>query len=232
MDRSRIALIIPALNEAASIGPVVASSLAFGVPIVVDDGSKDGTAEIAAAAGAEVVSHAENMGYDAALNSGFRRAHELKFEWAITLDADGQHDPSTLRAFMIELENGADVVVGVRDRRQRLAEHIFAWCGRRLWNIRDPLCGMKGYRMTVFGAHGCFDSSGSVGTELAIMAAVRRYNIREVPVPTRARVGAPRFGSSLRANARILRALFVVGAKACSVRRAMREGGVGGIPLG
>ena len=225
MDRSRIALIIPALNEATSIQNVVARSFAHGVPIVVDDGSTDGTGERAREAGAEVVRHTRNRGYDAALDSGFARAAAMGFEWAVTLDADGQHDPATLVRVLAALAEGADVVVGERDRLQRISERLFAWAGIRLWGLRDPLCGMKGYRMSVHAAHGAFDTCGSIGTELAIFAMVRGDDVRQVPVPTRPRRGAPRFGSGFCANWRITRALVMMVLKARGWRTTAGQSG-------
>jgi glycosyltransferase involved in cell wall biosynthesis len=207
MDRHRVGLVIPALNEAASIGTVVSNAAAYGLPIVTDDGSTDRTGEVAAAAGATVVRHDVNRGYDQALSSGFARARELGCEFVVTMDADGQHDPAIVGSFLAALEQGADVVVGVRDRRQRIAEHVFAWVARRKWGIRDPLCGMKGYRVRVYDALGHFDSYNSIGTELAIFAAKRGMRITEVPVKTRDRVGSPRFGTRLSANRRIFAAL-------------------------
>ena len=74
MDRLRIALVVPALNEAATIAAVVKGALRYGTCIVVDDGSTDDTADRARQAGAVVVSHTANLGYDAALNSGCKVA--------------------------------------------------------------------------------------------------------------------------------------------------------------
>lgn len=209
MDRSGLGIVIPALNEAASIGPVVAQAARFGLPIVVDDGSSDDTGAIAANAGAQVVRHDRNRGYDRALDSGFARAASLGCETIVTMDADGQHNPELLQQFIGALDRGADVVIGVRDRRQRFAEHVFAWLGKRLWGIEDPLCGMKGYRTRLYSELGHFDAYGSIGTELSIYAARRGYAIVQLPVKTRDRVGAPRFGRRLSANWKIFRALVL-----------------------
>jgi len=219
VDRSRVALIVPALNEVASVGAVVASASRFGVPIVVDDGSTDDTGKVAAAAGGEVVRHDVNQGYDAALESGFRHAARLGLEYAVTLDADGQHDPTIIPRILADLDAGADVVVGVRDVRQRLAEHVYAWYGNARWGLRDPLCGMKGYRLDVYRAHGCFDSCRSIGTELAVYAVAAGYQVRQIPIVTRERHGQPRFGNRLRGNWRIFRALFLIALKASGFRR-------------
>lgn len=209
MARSGVAIIIPALNEAQSIAKVVAGASRFGAVIVVDDGSSDATGAVAAAAGADVVRHDINRGYDRALNSGFARAAALGCDAAVTLDADGQHDPQLLQQFIAALERDADVVVGVRDRFQRFAERLFARVAFARWGIRDPLCGMKAYRMEIYRELGHFDSYGSIGTELAIYAAVRGRRIVEIPIRTRDRIGASRFGRRLLGNWRILRALLL-----------------------
>jgi glycosyltransferase involved in cell wall biosynthesis len=207
MERHRIAVVIPALNEAATIGAVVRQALARGAPIVVDDGSSDATAQIARDAGADVVVLPSNRGYDGALNAGFARASEMECAYIVTMDADGQHNPDLLLEFIAALDAGADVVVGVRDRTQRFAESVFAWYGNLRWGIRDPLCGMKAYRAEVYRALGHFDAYQSIGTELALFAARSGYRLAQLPVKTRDRVGAPRFGRVLSANMRILRAL-------------------------
>jgi glycosyltransferase involved in cell wall biosynthesis len=205
----RIAIIIPALNEARTIGKVVELASRAGTAIVVDDGSRDETGSIASQAGAEVVRHPACRGYDRALNSGFERANQLGYDFAVTMDADGQHDGTLVGKFVQALSDGADLVVGVRDRRQRFAEHVFAWVGRIKWKIRDPLCGMKGYRLELFRELGHFDSYDSIGTELAIYAAKRGKKIVQIPIVTRDRLDQARFGRRFSANKRILHALWV-----------------------
>jgi glycosyltransferase involved in cell wall biosynthesis len=208
MERHRVGIVIPALNEAETIGAVVALAAGHGIPIVVDDGSNDKTGDVAAAAGAVVVTHNSNRGYDRALDSGLSRAAGIQCEYVVTMDADGQHDPAILGLFIQELDKGADVVVGVRDRFQRFAERVFAFVSFLKWGIRDPLCGMKAYRTGLFRELGHFDSYGSIGTELMLYAARKNRHIAQIAVKTRKRNGAPRFGSRLRANKAIMRALI------------------------
>lgn len=209
MERYRIGIIIPALNEVATIGCVVSLASHYGVPIVVDDGSDDETGNLAKSAGASLVRHDINLGYDKALNSGFVRASALGCEYVITMDADGQHDSTILPFFIKTLDAGADVVVGIRDRRQRLAEHIFAWVSSVKWGLKDPLCGLKAYRIEVYRELGHFDSYGSIGTELAIHAVKVGKKIVQVPVKTRERIDKPRFGKIYFANLSIFRALLL-----------------------
>lgn len=209
MDRSRIALVIPALNESATIACVVTAACTHAAVLVVDDGSTDATAILARDAGAIVVSHESNLGYDAALNTGLAEAARRGFEAVVTLDADGQHDPSLVARFIVSLQSGADVVLGVRNERPRIAEHLFAVYTRMCYGIADPLCGLKGYRIAVYRRLGHFDSYGSVGTELMLFAARRRLRIEQIPFRVGQRADAPRFGQLISANRRILRALVL-----------------------
>lgn len=209
MDRSRVSIVIPALNESATILEIIKAAGIYGVPIIVDDGSSDDTAELAKQAGAVVVSHERNRGYDAALNSGFKKTASLGSEVIITLDADGQHDPALLQKFIDQIESGADVVVGIRSKRQRFAEHLFAWYTNLRFGIKDPLCGMKAYRTVVYEALGHFDSYGSIGTELTIFAAKKGCRLSQIPFDVRERKDQSRFGRILIGNYKIFRAMWL-----------------------
>jgi glycosyltransferase involved in cell wall biosynthesis len=210
VERSRLAIIIPALNEAGTIGAVISAISLYGCAIVVDDGSSDATSEVASAAGALVVRHSVNQGYDGALNSGFARAAASGCEFAITIDADGQHDPAVLIEYIRHIEEGCAVVLGVRDRMQRFGEAVFSYVGRSLWGISDPLCGLKGYRLQDYLRVGAFDTFGSIGTELAVRVVASGGKYREIPVVTRLRQDAPRFGRRFSGNAKIFRALLIL----------------------
>ena len=96
MDRHRVALVVPAYNEAETIAGVVDGLKNYGLVIVVNDGSSDGTGFVARKMGVPLVSHEKNQGYDSALNSGFEKAFEMGCVIAITVDADGQHDPTLI----------------------------------------------------------------------------------------------------------------------------------------
>lgn len=209
MDRSRLAVVIPALNEAGTIAGVILQVSQYATTIVIDDGSQDETANIARKCGAIVHSHHINLGYDAALNSGFKLADEFGCEFVITLDADGQHNPQLIPDFIEILESGADLVVGHRDKVQRFAEHIFSQAANLLWKIKDPLCGLKAYRITLYRELGHFDSYGSIGTELTIYAARHGKYIKNLPLISRVRQDQPRFGRAWYANMKIFRALFL-----------------------
>ncbi len=204
-----IAIVIPAFNEANTITKVVAETSLYGKPIVINDGSSDKTASLAKKAGAIVVEHTVNQGYDAALSTGLFKALTAGFTYAITFDADGQHAPYILKKFTKTLDNGADLVIGVRDHYQRFSESIFSVVGNKLWKVQDPLCGMKGYKLSHLATLGFFKSYNSIGTEFSLRAAKSNLNVQNIPIPTLPRVGQSRFGSGLLPNIKILRALIL-----------------------
>lgn len=206
---ARVAIVIPAFNEEEAISAVVLGISTYGTAIVVNDGSTDKTEQVAGAAGALVVSHAVNRGYDNALATGLEKAVAEQFDFAITLDGDGQHEPLLIESFLFELMDGADLVIGIRDRYQRVSERVFAKTAKILWGISDPLCGMKGYRLSKLKGIDCMCSYPSIGTELAIRAVRSGWNIRQVAVKTRERNGKSRFGAGLYANWLILRAMLL-----------------------
>lgn len=209
MGRSEVAVVIPAFNEAATIVEVVCSVSSFGHPIVVDDHSSDRTAALAENAGAIVLRHESNRGYDQALESGFAEAQKRGFLFVITVDADGQHDPNLIQNFIAHLEIGNDLVIGIRPRKVRFSELLFAFYTRLRFGLYDPLCGMKAYRMSLYRERGWFDSYGSVGTELAIYAMRKKKPFVQIPVPISERKGIPRFAKLWAADYRILRAMVL-----------------------
>lgn len=210
MERPRVGIVVPALNEAATIAAVVERISHYGQAIVVDDGSTDATAELARQAGADVVSHQVNQGYDGALNTGFARAAELGCTYIITIDADGQHDPAQLTHMIALLDEGNELVLGIRDRFARIGETIFARCANFLWGVADPMCGMKGYATSLYIRAGRFDRYKLIGSELAVRSIVAGCRTAKMDIIVRDRLDAPRFGRLLSANCRILRAMFIL----------------------
>lgn len=202
-------ILMPAYNEADVIGSIVKKVAAFGVPVVVDDGSTDDTAARAEQAGAHVLVLTVNRGYEGALDAGFAEAERLGADIVVTFDADGQFDPRLLAHMIGPIERGeADLVIGVRPRTARFAEAVFGFYTRCRHGVRDILCGLKGYSIGLYRDHRRFGGGASVGTELALSGLRRGARVAMVPVPVRPRaVGASRFGKGVSANVRILIAL-------------------------
>src|SRR5207249_10707974 len=111
---SRILAAIPAYNEGATIGSVVLKARQFASEVVViDDGSTDDTANIAALAGAEVIRHHVNRGYGAAVRTCLMHARENGADILVILDGDGQHPPELIPRVVQPVADGeADVSIG------------------------------------------------------------------------------------------------------------------------
>jgi glycosyltransferase involved in cell wall biosynthesis len=109
-------VVMPAFNEAASVGPVVREALSTlpGIHVlVVDDGSTDNTASLARAAGARVAVLPFNLGVGGAMRFGFKYAVEHGYHAVIQIDADGQHDPAVIPT-LLDLLDHHDIVIGAR----------------------------------------------------------------------------------------------------------------------
>ena len=207
MYKRQVAIVIPAFNEEASIFDVVYSVKEYGTAIVVDDASTDKTKQLAEDAGATVISHNKNKGYDGALNSGFIEADRRDFDVIITFDADGQHNSKMLKEYIDNLKEGVDLVLGVRPKPARFSEWIFMFYTRIRFGWKDPLCGMKGYSMKLYRSQGYFDSYNSVGTELSYYGLKNKYPLRQLNIPIKKRLDTPRFFSIFRSNIYILKVL-------------------------
>ncbi len=149
----RVVALIPGYNEGPRIADVVRGALEHLPVLVVDDGSTDDTAEQARAASAIVIEQRPNAGKGAALRAGFRRALDDGFDAVLTLDADGQHDPAEIPAFLtaFSVDPRPDLVIGRRNFRamppiRRLSNTIggaaFSWAVGR--EIPD---NQSGYRL-------------------------------------------------------------------------------------
>lgn len=189
----RVAALVPAYQAAAHLGEVLLGLGALSEPphvLVVDDGSRDATAEVARQFGAEVHSFAANRGKGHALLAGFERLRE--FDAVVTLDADGQHPPACVPAFVEAARAGADLVLGTRaiggdmPPLRRFANRFSSgWCsaiaGQR---IGDSQCGYRLYRREVLVETPVRASRYEVETEMAVRAARMGFRVAEVEIPT------------------------------------------------
>jgi glycosyltransferase involved in cell wall biosynthesis len=118
MRTRRVIAVVPAYNEEGAIGTIVDEIRAFDASfdvVVIDDGSTDATAKVAAEHGAAVVILPFNLGIGGAVQTGFKFALEQGYGLAVRLDGDGQHDPAELPKLLAPVERGeADIVTGSR----------------------------------------------------------------------------------------------------------------------
>lgn len=195
-------VLVPAYNEVASVGAVVASIRAV-MPqadvLVVDDGSTDHTARAARAAGALVARLPYNLGVGGAMRTGYRYAERNGYDIAVQVDADGQHDPSDLPQLVAALAE-ADVVVGARFAGQGdyVVRRTRRWAMRALSRIVSGILHTRltdvtsGYRaagpraVRLFAHHYPAEYLGDT-VESLVIAHRAGLRVTQVPVTMRTR---------------------------------------------
>ena len=203
MSRPRTVAIVPAFNEAGTVGAVVAEIRAFdpGIDVlVVDDASADATGAAAAGAGATVVRLPFNLGIGGAVQTGFKYALERGYERAVRLDGDGQHVAAELAKLLGPLERGeADVVVGSRFAAagatyrapllRRLGIRLFAWLvsvlgGQRVTDTTSGFQAIDRAGIALFAERYPHDYPEVEATLVALRSGLR---LLQVPVEMRER---------------------------------------------
>jgi len=186
---------IPAFNEESPIAQIIVKAQMFADAVVVcDDGSEDLTAEIAMRLGADVIKHKRNMGYGAALRSLFNRAQELNSDVLVTLDADGQHDPSEIPNVIGPINQGlADLVIGSRfvegfqSSEMPLYRRFGAKVITKLVNgssrngLRDAQSGFRAYNRRALERLRIRESGMGASVEILLESAKNDLRIFEVP---------------------------------------------------
>jgi dolichol-phosphate mannosyltransferase len=207
----RVLTAIPVYNEQAHLEPVLREVLLYaGDVLVVDDGSTDRTPELLRDfPTVQVVRHPHNLGYGAGLRTAFRRAIEARYDALVTLDCDGQHEPSLIPSIVAHLGQ-ADIVSGSRylkvfdpaqrppEERRRINIEVTRWLNDCLGlNLTDAFCGFKAYRTTALAHFDITDDGYAMPLQLWVQAVDHGLKIVEVPVPLIYLDESRAFGGSL-----------------------------------
>ncbi|MGH8572224.1 MAG: glycosyltransferase family 2 protein, partial [Gammaproteobacteria bacterium] len=200
-----VSVVIPCLDEASAIAGCVAQARVTlatadldGEVIVVDNGSADGSGDLARAAGATVVSESRR-GYGFAYRAGFEAA---RGSYVVMGDADGSYDFAELTRFVEALEGGADFVIGTR-LRGRIHPGAMSWLHRYVGNpllngllnvlhgagISDSHCGLRAFRRADLEKLELQSTGMELASEQVIRAVQLGLVIRELPIDYRPRIG-------------------------------------------
>ena len=219
-NRSTIA-ITPAFDEEKSIGVVVEGVLSLGIPsLVIDDGSNDDTFELAVRAGARVVRFPINLGVGAALRAGFRYAVAHGFDQVVQIDADLQHDPSTIPLLLEAADQGAHLVIGSRFGHgydagsRRVAMRLLSALVTKRTGVEldDPTSGFKVVTQPLLSEFARSYPAEYLGdtVEAILRASATGATIVQVPVPMNPRTIGDAT-SSTKAAAHFGRVLVAIG---------------------
>lgn len=198
-------IIIPAYNEQENIGRVLEGLLVAGIPadiLVINDGSQDNTGKVACQYPVHVISHPCNLGYGAALQTGFKYADEHGYSFIIQFDSDGQHDPADVSSIIAELQRGdTDIVMGSRflDDGRQFETGLLKGAGIRFFRllirrltgtaISDPTSGLRGVSRRVFAYYAVRDRfpADFPDADILIQMLLMKFRIKEVPATMRQR---------------------------------------------
>jgi glycosyltransferase involved in cell wall biosynthesis len=225
-DLKRIA-IVPALNEEATVGRVIDEIRSFDQGfdvVVVDDGSTDRTAGMAADRGAHVLRLPFNLGIGGAVQTGYRFAFERGYDVAVQIDGDGQHDPSQLPAILAPVLAGtADLCVGSRftgtgefrsSFLRRLGIRLFAQVVSAVvrQRVTDTTSGFRAVNRKGIALFAADYPHDYPEVEATVMCVKHKLRLQEVPVEMRERGGGASSITAFRSiyyMAKVLLAIFV-----------------------
>jgi len=232
-----LSVVLPAHNEVETLAEVVREALRVGAAcagvlevIVVDDGSRDGTADVARALARDervrVVTHPENRGYGAALRSGFERAQH---EWIFYTDADGQFDLAELPP-LLALLGRYDVVTGYRAaRRDGVVRSAFGATFSAAVNhllgvrVRDVNCAFKVYPKHLFDGLALQATGALIDAEMLAAARVAGLRVGELPVTHRPRRAGEQSGARLDVIARAMLEFGALALRQATERRTRAD---------
>jgi glycosyltransferase involved in cell wall biosynthesis len=207
MERSRLVAIIPAFNESKTICSVVKEAVKYCDVFVIDDNSDDNTHSEAIAGGAKVIKNLGPNGYENALNFGYSHVCGLEYENIVTLDADGQHDPAHLGKIIDHIEkSNPSIIIAERTILPRMSEIVFSKITSFLFSIKDPFSGYKCYKKKDYLGHR-FGEHKLTGLNFLNLCIVNKKSYLTFPIIVNDRLDEPRFGSTLNANARLVRSI-------------------------
>jgi dolichol-phosphate mannosyltransferase len=193
----RLLTAIPVHNEEKYLDDVLSEVQRFAANVlVVDDGSTDQTPErLRRYTSIEVIRHPKNLGYGAGLRTAFHHAIEREYDGLVTIDCDGQHEPSLIPQIGDRLAD-ADIISGSRylrvfdplqkppEERRRINVEVTRWLNECLGlNLTDAFCGFKAYRSSALRRFDISENGYAMPLEVWVQAARHGLSVVEFPVP-------------------------------------------------
>lgn len=192
-----------------SIGKVINKSRKYGDIVVINDGSKDQTSRISKNCGATVIDNNLNEGYDSSILKGIEFALKKKYNYILTIDADGQHPTDIISKFLYFIKKDYDLIIGNRKEFPRFSEKLFNFYTNKFYSIPDVLCGMKCYSSDFLRTCDHKKYLNSIGTYYVFHSIKKKLKIKILDLEVNKRqFDYPKMGFFLKANLKIFKAMI------------------------
>ena len=211
MRRHEVAIIVPCYNEKETILKVYKRIKKYGKILIVDDCSIDGTKKILLNKKIKFLKNKKNIGYEASIISGMKHVLKnwKKVKFIITIDADdellSQSVPLLLKNL---LKNNFDIIVGSRNKLNRISEYFLKLIFNLKFDVKDPISGLKIYRTNVIKKIFNLISKNFYLVDILIISYYKNFSIGSFNIFVNKRRGKPRVGNNLHVNMKIFNIIF------------------------
>ena len=196
-----IVIIIPAKNEFSNLKKLLSSLKKFKIDtLIINDNSNDKTPQLKQKnLKIRVINNKISCGYDKSVKIGLKFA-KLKYKFAITIDADYEHDPKYIPLFIKSLKK-YDLIIGSRDRKNRYLENLFGLFFKNIYGINDIFCGYRGIKLKNF-------KYSLLKNKLDMPSVILNFhkehqNSLNIAIKSKDRIGSSRFGNIFTGNIKI-----------------------------
>jgi glycosyltransferase involved in cell wall biosynthesis len=201
--KKKIVIIIPAKNEYANLVKLLPKLSLFKLNIIViNDGSNDKTKTLRnKVSNLKIINLNKSIGYDNALKYGILEA-KRKFKFVITMDSDLEHDPKYLKVFIKNFKKDFDLIIGERDRKNRLVEIIFGYFFKKIFNLNDIFCGFRGIKLEKLSKKYLKIKNIHL-PEIIFFTHYKNKKTLNFKIKCKKRVGSSKFGNSFFGNIKL-----------------------------
>jgi len=212
MIKKKFLLLIPAFNEEKNIEEVIKKILVFRKLtnfLIINDGSDDKTKKIVSKyKHIELINNSKNIGYSKTIQKGIEYAIKKNYDFLITIDADNQFDYRQVILNYISYAKKFNLILGIRKNHQRLFEIVFGIITNTLMNVKDPMCGAKGFDLKILKKLNKVKDPAIFGFENVIMMKNFNIKVKELKIKIFKRKDNSKIGDLFLGNLKIIYAIF------------------------
>ncbi len=209
-NKKKYVAIIASYNEANTLPNIVHKILKKNIQvIVIDDHSSDNSHKLLQNLDIILLRNKKRLGYEKSLNRAFKIAKKKNFKYLVTFDADGQHNTKDInKIFKKLIINKNMLVVGERDKKQRIFEYLFSIYTSKFFKIDDPLSGLKAINLKNIRSKINNSPFSYSGTHILLQCIIKNLKHSTIKINMSKRKGKSRYGNVFSSNIKICRSLL------------------------